>query len=59
MGARNSKEKSKVNDIPENNDDDFISFLDAASDGNFTDPESLKGVKDIYEDRNKTNLLRQ
>ena len=60
MGARNSKEKSKVNDVPENKDeDDFISFLDAASDGNFHDPESKKGVRDIYEDRNKTNLLRQ
>ena len=56
MGARNSKEKSKVtNDVPESNEDDFISFLDAASDGNFDDK---KGVMEIYEDEKKTNLLR-
>ena len=61
MGGRNSKEKSKVgNDNPENNnEEDFISFLDAASDGNFEDRKSGKGVKDIYRDPKKTNLLRQ
>jgi hypothetical protein len=57
MGGRSSKVKRNEDAAGDSNEDDFISFLDAASDGNFTDSESGKGVKEIYE--RSSNILGQ
>ena len=57
MGGRSSKVKRTEDAAGDSNEDDFISFLDAASDGNFTDPVEKKGVKEIYE--RSSNILGQ